>query len=270
MNYRTKRLIDYSKESILDELKQVAVHLGKETLTQADIDEHARVCSYTVTKRWGSLHRALLAAGLKSNREYKINKVDLLVELDRIWSQVGQQPIMSDLRRLKSKYSRKAYARHFGSWLKACEAYVDWKNKSFSEIPRIKQTIKLSQPLNRIFSSPSIEYGEPIDFLGLRHAPINEQGVVYLFGVLSKSLGFTVEAIRSDFPDCEAKREIPGKKGRWEKVSIEFEYMSSNFLQHNHDQSQCDIIVCWIHDWKECPIEVISLKNIMEHARNPK
>jgi hypothetical protein len=87
---------------------------------------------------------------------------------------------------------------------------------------------------------------------------------VYLFALLSKELGFIIEAIKTEFPDCEGKRKILGKEGRWEKVSIEFEYKSSHFKNHGHDPKQCDIIVCWEHDWIECPIEVISLKKFIE------
>lgn len=112
--------------------------------------------------------------------------------------------------------------------------------------------------------SKKVEYGQPIDFRGLRHAPINEQGVVYLFGMLSQELGFNIEAVRKDFPDCEGKRRISGKQGRWERVFIEFEYKSSNFREHAHNPNECNIIVCWEHDWKECPIEVISLKEVVK------
>ena len=54
-------------------------------------------------------------------------------------------------------------------------------------------------------------YGAPIDFRGLRHAPLNEQGVVYLFALVARDLGFTVEDIGTSFPDCEAKRRIDRK-----------------------------------------------------------
>ena len=40
------------------------------------------------------------------------------------------------------------------------------------------------------------------------HAPLNEQGVVYLFALVARELGFTVEAIGTSFPDCEAKRRF--------------------------------------------------------------
>lgn len=76
-------------------------------------------------------------------------------------------------------------------------------------------------------------------------------------------LGFIVEAIRSGFPDCEAKRRIDSKKDHWERVRIEFEYVSSNFREHGHNPAKCDLIVCWQHDWEECPLEVIELKKVL-------
>jgi hypothetical protein len=149
--------------------------------------------------------------------------------------------------------------------LKAVEAFVQWKGKGevdrIGDFTEISPEILIDQP-QKPHRIRKVEYGEPIEFLGLRHAPLNEQGVVYLFGVLSKQLGFIIEAVRTDFPDCEGKRGIPGKQNRWEQVSIEFEYKSSHFKEHGHNANECDVIVCWEHDWKDCPIEVISLKEI--------
>ena len=125
---------------------------------------------------------------------------------------------------------------------------------------------KLREHLKLLGKGPSKtplepQYGEALDFPGLRRAPINELGVVFLFGLLSKQLGFDVEAVHSAFPDCSAKRLVNSKRNRWKQVRIEFEYASRNFLLHQHQLDHCDLIVCWIHDWRECPIEVIALKD---------
>ena len=112
-----------------------------------------------------------------------------------------------------------------------------------------------------------LEYGAPINFRGLRHAPINEQGVVYLFGMVSLELGLIVEAVQSAFPDCEAKRCIDPRLDRWQRVRVEFEYLSRNFRDHGHDPNGCDLIVCWELNWPECPIEVIQLKTIINSLK---
>jgi hypothetical protein len=107
-------------------------------------------------------------------------------------------------------------------------------------------------------------YGNPIDFRGLRHEPVNEQGVVFLFGMLARELGYAVEAVQTGYPDCEAKRQID--KGRWQRVRIEFEFESRNFRIHGHSLEGCDLIVCWRHNWIECPaqIEVLELQSVIK------
>ena len=102
--------------------------------------------------------------------------------------------------------------------------------------------------------------GEPINFRGMVYAPVNEGGVVYLFAKVAEELGFIVEEIRAAYPDCTARRRT-GKALR--RVHIEFEFTSANFQQHGHDPTDCDLIVCWEHDWPECPLEVIELRQVV-------
>lgn len=99
--------------------------------------------------------------------------------------------------------------------------------------------------------------GDLINFRGLVYAPLNENGVVFLFGRVADDLHMYIEEIKPGFPDCVARR-FTGKG--WERVLIEFEYSSSNFKLHKHNPDDCDIIVCWEHDWSECPLEVIELR----------
>ena len=51
-------------------------------------------------------------------------------------------------------------------------------------------------------------FGEKINFKSLSCAPINELGVVYLFGVLHDALDFKIESIQAGFPDCIARRQV--------------------------------------------------------------
>lgn len=105
-------------------------------------------------------------------------------------------------------------------------------------------------------------FGEPLNFRGLQHAPINEQGVVFLFGMVCREIGYLVESVQTGFPDCEAKRRTDNR--RWERISIEFEFKSSNFKTHKHDSTLCELIVCWEHDWFDCPLEVLELRKEMQ------
>jgi predicted transport protein len=105
--------------------------------------------------------------------------------------------------------------------------------------------------------------GDLINFRGLVYSPMNENGVIFLFGKVAKDLNMYVEEIKPGFPDCVARR-FTGRG--WERVYIEFEYRSSHFKDHKHDASGCDVMVCWEHDWAECPksIEVIELKDYVK------
>jgi len=109
-------------------------------------------------------------------------------------------------------------------------------------------------------------YGEKVDFKSLSCAPVNELGVVYLFGVLHETFGFKIESIQAGFPDCIARRKISANK--WQELKIEFEYRSKSFQQHKHDPKKADMIVCWEHNWDDCPehIEVIELVSFVKDA----
>ena len=106
-------------------------------------------------------------------------------------------------------------------------------------------------------------YGEAMNFRGMRHEPVNEQGVVLLFGMMAEELGYAVESVQAGFPDCEAKRRVG--PSAWQRVHIEFEFESRNFLLHGHPWRGCDVIVCWRHNWEDCPkqIEVVELSEVV-------
>jgi hypothetical protein len=108
--------------------------------------------------------------------------------------------------------------------------------------------------------------GDVINYRGMVYGPVNEMGVVALFALACEDLGFVIEEIKAGFPDCLARKQVD--RG-WERVAIEFEYQSSNFVRHGHDPAHCNLIVCWIHDWEEARVPVLELKPFIleQHAR---
>lgn len=111
--------------------------------------------------------------------------------------------------------------------------------------------------------------GDLINFRGMVYSPLNESGVVFLFGKVVEDLNMYIEEIKPGYPDCIARRFIGNG---WERVSIEFELYAKNFLQHQHDPKLCNILVCWDNDWQDCPkeyeLEIIELKSLIKELPN--
>ena len=185
---------------------------------------------------------------------------------------LGKLPSMADYVR-NGTYSISPMLRRFGSWRdlpRKMRQYAeesgisaDWADvlgmvrEHQQELPPIKTE---AAPRARVFPDRPV-YGPPIAPAGLAHEPVNEAGVVYLFGMLAGRLGYVATHIQTEFPDCEALREF--EPGRWQRIRIEFEFESRNFLLHGHAASGCDLVVCWTHNWPECPLEVLELSKVV-------
>lgn len=83
----------------------------------------------------------------------------------------------------------------------------------------------------------------------------NEMGVVVAFASICNSMGYTITKIQVRFPDAVVFECATGLY-----LDVEFEYKASSFKKHNHNIDECDLIVCWIDDWKDCPLPVLALR----------
>jgi len=242
---------------ILDYLKELAAKLGKETLTTREVNADGHIHTSTIIRAFGGFSEALIQAGLKPGRIYKRNPEVMLEQLATLVKNLGRYPSKTEINNNLS-YHAEHYEKEFGSISKAVERVLE-RGLSADIVQPVGPALPLNISLNRTRSRR--KYGPFIDFRGLRHAPINELGVVFLFGMLANELGFVVEGIQSGFPDCDAKLRRPD--GSFERVRIEFEYKSSSFARDRHDPKECDLIVCWEHDWTDCPIEVLELSKVV-------
>jgi hypothetical protein len=207
---------------------------------------------------------------------------DLLEEFHSVATKLGRIPTWA-LFGHNAGISADVVRRRFGGLQGTLKSYRVWLEENHPDTPLLAElqaqsrhevppppqvvTVENSDRLTPSASWAKVdgpEYGPPIDFRGLRHAPINEQGVVFLFGMVSYEIGFIVEAVHAWFPDCEAKRCIDRRNERWQRVRIEFEFRSRSFKEHGHDPSGCDLIVCWEHNWPECPLEVVELRKVID------
>jgi hypothetical protein len=106
-------------------------------------------------------------------------------------------------------------------------------------------------------------YGDPIEFRGLRHAPVDIGGVLFLFGMVARDLGIHVEAVLSGFPRCEAKRQVA--PGRWQRLRVDFEVESRHFREAGRRPAHVDLLVCWRDTWPDRPssLEVMALEQLL-------
>lgn len=267
----------YSKEKIVNILKNLSRKLGKQNLSQQEIS--TVIPKATVYSYFGSIGTALEAAGLEKREPNTFNKEvweksrlsedELFNNLYKIEQRMGREPGYNACSS-QGDYSPHPYRTRFGKWNSVLQHYRRWKIENNKEnVSSSSRRLSSNGASHALVSSPpgmsKIKkpeqfYGEPIDFRGLRHVPINEQGVVFFFGMISHELGFNIEAIQQGFPDSEGKFLYDDKKSLWAKARIEFEYKATSFKKHGHSLEHCDFIVCWINDWEDCPINVIELK----------
>jgi hypothetical protein len=236
-----------------------------------------------IVKNFGGYINALRNTGmeLKSivGRGHCVPMEKLFADWAGIVKKLKKLPSMSQYHQF-SRYSPYPLMRRFGTWCQVphglkrfAETHglaTKWKRElalveaaSARKNDKAHPTVFAPWPLpNRPF------YGAPIGSwpMPMMYAPVNEIGVIFLFGAMSWQLGFLVHRVQAEFPDCEAMRRVGDDK--CQLVKIEFELESRNFLKHRHDPGKCDLIVCWRHNWPECPLEVIELRKVMEDLRS--
>jgi hypothetical protein len=263
--------------AVAEKLKQVP--------TVPELMKHAGIDRPEIRKHFGNYKQALEECNLE------VPERGRKVEIDRLfldWAEVVRAlkkiPTVFEYER-RSKYSSRPLTRCAGSWNMVAERmklYAE-ENGLDGEFRDVLELVELQPGGERggaavssteVSTEASAErlkdsrptYGALIAAWGHVYGPTNEGGVISLFGAMAERLGFLILKVQSEFPDCEAVR-VAGKD-RNRPVKIEFEYESRNFLRHMHDPAGCDIIVCWEHNWPECPLEVVELKKAISDLRS--
>lgn len=280
----------FDKQQVLESIATIARKLGH-TPSILEFTAHVQVSQYSLFRLFPKWNDAVRAAGLQPNR-LPTRPEDS--ELLRNWGETVRKKRAIPSRwayRLAGKYYPLTLAKRFGGWESVPQAFRnfakdkrEWRDVLAllpAPLPEEERIVVAPcrgalqrVPTSAVRTSSKVcpykrrkdraTYGNPMHLPGFRHEPVNEQGVVLLFGMLAKDLGYMIEAIQRGFPDCEAKRQIGPE--RWQRVNIEFEFESKNFHQHGHLATGCDIIVCWRHNWPDCPkhLEILELSRVIK------
>jgi hypothetical protein len=271
-------------EALLKCIQDVFRNAGGTWVSRKHFLQHTGLKDSDLFRHFASYTEAVCAAGVQinpANREH--SPEDLLADWGELVRRRRAIPTRKQYK-LEGSFSATVFERRFGPWSTVpahfrefAEGREEWadvlallpaddpglpgtnivENRSSPELPRAARGVARHA---RFDDRPT--YGAPLDFRGLRHAPVNENGVVFLFGMVAQELGYMVEAVQIGFPDCEAKREIA--PGKWQRVRIEFE--SRNFAEHGHDPNKCDVIVCWRDNWQDRPaqVELVELAKVIK------
>jgi len=272
---------ELTREALIAAAQGAAATAGPQ-LSRTDFTRLTGISEHQIARlfpgRWTELKRE---AGLAAHPMQRAPVSDdaILAEFHRVATEHGGIPtwaVFSHNGHVSAEVARK----RFGGLQGTLAAYRGWLEANDPQSPLLEQLQVRSR--HEIPTPPAVVeattkalsgswarvdgpvYGAPIDFRGLRHAPVNEQGVVFLFGMVAYELGFIVEAVHAAFPDCEAKRCIDVAHQKWQRVRVEFEHRSRTFLDHGHDPAGCDLIVCWEHNWPDCPLEVLELRGVLD------
>ena len=126
-----------SDEELIKDLKEVALKLGKDKVTQREYKTLGKYGRRTLITRFGSWNKSLEKAGLSITTRRNIPEEELFQNLADLWQHFGRQPKFHEVKQPLSKFSVSPYAQRYGSWYNALKAFIAAMN---GDIIETKQT----------------------------------------------------------------------------------------------------------------------------------
>ena len=268
-----------TKEEILKAIKELAGELGHAPHLR-QLREKTGITEKKISKLFGNYSNALLECGLERfGNGLKVEMEKLFMEWAAMVRELGKLPTLAEYA-LRSRYSTRPLITRFEGWKHVPGGMLQYAEESgrTAEWQDVMDVIKKAslevqtgactstttngQPLKPRILPDRPVYGDLAITSALVCAPTSEMGVVSLFSALAVKLGFAIIHIGTLFPHSECFRRVG--PGQWQRVRIEFEFVSRNFLSHGHDPAKCDMVVCWEHNWEECPLEVLELSKAVK------
>ncbi|HSM87629.1 MAG TPA: hypothetical protein VLT16_15845 [Candidatus Limnocylindrales bacterium] len=269
----TKNVV--TREEVIAAIKDLAEKLGRSP-RHPELVRVLNVTRRQIHRLFGGWAAALEESGCERLKAggTELTMQDLFADWVTVARKMGRIPTIRQYERL-SRYSVRPLKDRFKAWDKIPGALLEYgearglwagsedvkemiQRRMDENTPGKRYRVAMAQTSTPEVIDVNLLYGQPLTGSAMATAPVNEMGVVYLFGVMARELGFVVLKLQAGFPDCEALRRL--ETGKWQRVRIEFEFESRNFVLHDHDPAACDVIVCWEHNWAGCPVEVVELK----------
>jgi len=267
-----------SREEIIGAMHECATQLGRAP-NVAEFRRLSKISLNQIRKNFVNYTRLLSASGVERHGAgYTASLKSLFLDWARVVRETGKIPTIAEYE-LEGKYSIRPLIRRFRTWSAVPAGLLEYARQEglegeWEDVMKIladylegeaRQTRTLESPtimpLRPRLPKDQTIYGKPMGG-PLNCAPTSENGVIFAFGCVAQKLGYYILHIQTACPDCEALREVG--PNRCVRVRIEFENESRNFLTHMHSIDDVDMIVCWTHNWPECPLEVLELRTLFE------
>ena len=278
------------KQRVIAGIRECKEKLGR-IPTQFELTKMTGVTKYMVQKHFVTYALAVNESGLELlGPGVSQPMAALFRDWARITRELGRAPTITEYS-FRSRFSVRPLTRRFGPWKAVTEGLLNYAKENgrqnelgiqtevvtedkkpggaaeITESCTAGCTSGLTSGFAVTFGSAvelnRLPYGESLNPFPMAHAPTNETGVVFAFGMLAKELGFVILHMQAAYPDCVALRWVG--ENTWRLVRIEIEFQSINFVKHKHDLAGCDLIVCWEDNWPECPVEVLELRKVVKN-----
>lgn len=123
-----------SLDDFVNDVKNVAAQLGQNTLTTSEYKEYGKFnYSYPTkyhNKSWNDVLKIaeLAPTPYRLGRNKEISNEELFADIERVWTKLGRQPTVTDLKKGYFKFGQNTFVRRFGGWRGALTAFVDYIN----------------------------------------------------------------------------------------------------------------------------------------------
>src|SRR2546428_6693475 len=211
------------RNAVLEAIRRCADTLGH-VPSRAEFKARSGLAEYHVLNHFPSWREAVRIAGLEPHAtNVRLDDPVLLADWGALVRKIRQVPARSLYKR-EGKFSPGVFESHFGPWSSIPAAFRRFadQNPDWADVvallpvatgkQHVPTTPSPAAASTQAFTSPPPPppasgsrhvkltgrqtYGDPLDFRGLRHAPVNEDGVVFLFGMVARELGYMVEAVQ--------------------------------------------------------------------------
>ena len=259
------------KQHAISEMKKVSEKLNAKTLSKSQYNnQNPEIKANAVARMFGGWENALRAAGLDRHPLFynEIPLEDLAQEFLSVFRELKRIPTFQQLSR-RSSYSKYCFSVKFDGGfrtfkIEAVRHLLVHKELQDDERSMLEShLVSISDSKDKRSENLPHARGRHLGFRQFAFVPTSEQDVVSMFGSVAYDLGFEIVSNRQAFPDCEARRKYT-KRGAYRKCLIEYEFQSNDYKKHKHPLSGCDLIVCCEHNWADCPIEVLELKEAIK------